>query len=1824
MNNHYIRTTLILLLLFLEFRYTVAQSDVTLGGQSIEGTLRLTMKATGQVQVARYVNSAWQDQFYGNANVSRGFQVRANGIKYKGGYYDGTQLSAVSNTLNGDESVTVLQHSGIVNVVQTITYASGSAELSIKWEITNVSGATINDWRLFAGGDTYLSGGDAGSGFWDAANNIVGVQKFVDPPTNSQQQNLFFQGVGLSVPFSYSSTAYNSVTKEVQNGALTKEINPNPKTDNGFGLEWRKSSLTAGETWTINSNEKFVTKLITDLSVSAPLGQKVKPGESVDLTFAVIKDNSAATSTTFTASIDQSGWTAVIQSPASPTTLNPNAKQNVVVRVTAPGGAALGSNAKVTLNATNTRGTASDFSSVLAAQIPTISAQPADVFQCATGATNFSVTATNVDTYQWQEFVTGWNSLSDGGAYSGSTTATLGITTSDNSLNGRKYRCILINAFGQIQTQETLLEVDPFSISTQPSNASACDGDADVKISVVATGGGTRSYQWKKGGVNVTGETSSEISITAAQASSGSYTCTISSSGGCSDLTTSASTVIISPLPVTQAPADFTDCEGDMITLSEQSGDAAGYVWDNGVTDGVAFAATKTTTYTVTGTTGGCSSADQVTVTVNTSPVVHGGPDQKLCAGSMATLAGSGTTGTTYSWDNSVTDNVAFTPANGSNINYTVTGTVTATGCMSTDIVNITVNTPVTSSIDDKMICEGQNVNLTNTAGGGTSSYIYSWAEVGGTVIGGETASILNVSPTTTTQYIGYVRDDFAPSSGHCEQHTTATVTVNPAIKIALTDTTICNGSAAELRARPTGGNGTYTYSWSPDSETTQDISTSPGTTTMYSVTVSDNFASDVAACSTTSNNATITVNALPTIGITASDTNPCERESITLSGTGGVKYTWDNSVTDAVAFVPAATGMTTYNITGTDANGCVNTNSQVVDVKAIVEATVGSDVTECSSSYTLTGNDPSPGTGLWTVAVAGPTFGDNSVFNTTASNLNAGLNTFTWTISQNGCTSDATLLVSRDTPLTDFAGDDFDVTCDATSAILDAAIVGGGGTGTWTTSGGATITSPTDRQSGVTNLDEGANIFTWTVDNMNVCADGVDQVTVTRYVTETANAGVDNAICSTSGGVVILAASPISKGSAGWTSNDTNISWNDNSSATAQASGLSFGTNELIWTVTNGNCVSTDMMEVTIENLFTANAGSDVPVCDNTTVGLAATHVPVSGVWTASDAGVTFDDASLHNATASNLTEGITTFTWTLDNGACGNVIDQMTVRRDVNITAIAGSDDIVCGGTSYELSSTAPAKGTAVWTAFDPAVLIDVPSSTTANISNISSAVSMMWSVTNGVCYDSDVVNITLNPLPNVSAGPSVAICDEEEITLAGSGATQLFWDNSVKDNVAFVPTETKTYTLTGTDDAGCVNTSTTVVTVKPNPVVVGGIDQGICIGESVTLAASGADTYLWDTGAGNGEAFSPTVTTTYNVTGFTDGCQGVDQVAVAVNSLPVLSAVPSYPSVCGNVEIFELDGEIPEGGVFSGNGINPLQQFDASFAGFGTHTITYTITDAITSCQNSSTFEMIVDPVPSVTLTGEAITCINTEATFMGEGAVDYKWAGDSLNTQSITLDLPAGFYDIIVTGHDALGCANDALLATEVEALQNAGEDGNVILEANMGTLLDLLSSLGGTPDLDGFWLDDDDVGVNVFDGSSVDFFGVQTGIYGFTYVADGQACANDSSDLQVKVQYLKEGEQVSVSQGFSPNGDGVNDNWFIGEIVDFPLNEVKIINRWGGIVFETTNYNNETNAFSGQSNVGHLGSKNLPEGTYFYVIDLKNGTDAVTGHLSILR
>jgi hypothetical protein len=337
------------------------------------------------------------------------------------------------------------------------------------------------------------------------------------------------------------------------------------------------------------------------------------------------------------------------------------------------------------------------------------------------------------------------------------------------------------------------------------------------------------------------------------------------------------------------------------------------------------------------------------------------------------------------------------------------------------------------------------------------------------------------------------------------------------------------------------------------------------------------------------------------------------------------------------------------------------------------------------------------------------------------------------------------------------------------------------------------------------------------------------------------------------------------------------------------------------------GGCGNTIQQQFVLLPEENVDAGPDLTICQGTSVTLTGSGSSiVNYTW----------NNNVQNGTSfTPTTSTVYTLTGTHLFGGC-TYTDQVTVTVNSNPIVDAGLDQSICSGGSITLNGSG--ANTYSWDNGVANGISFIPiATTTFNVTGTNT--------TTG-CIGTDQVTITVNPNPIVDAGPNQSICAGNSVTLNGSGANTYSWDNGVTNGISFIPTATTTFNVTGTNTTtGCIGTDQVTITVNPIPIIDAGPNQSICAGNSVTLNASGANTYTWNNGVTNGISFVPTVTNTYSVTGTntSTGCTGTDQVTVTVN--PNTNSTINETSV-GNYTWLVTGQTYTETGVY--NGVIPNQ--------------------------------------------------------------------------------------------------------------------------------------------------------------------------------------------------------------------------------------------------------------------------------------------------------
>lgn len=252
---------------------------------------------------------------------------------------------------------------------------------------------------------------------------------------------------------------------------------------------------------------------------------------------------------------------------------------------------------------------------------------------------------------------------------------------------------------------------------------------------------------------------------------------------------------------------------------------------------------------------------------------------------------------------------------------------------------------------------------------------------------------------------------------------------------------------------------------------------------------------------------------------------------------------------------------------------------------------------------------------------------------------------------------------------------------------------------------------------------------------------------------------------------------------------------------------------------------------------------------------------------------GIAGDDSLIFTAS--------TTHTYTVIAMNPYNCIDTTTITitvLDLPIVSITGNNE-VCMGNSTSLTGGGAQSYT--WTG---GIMDGVTFTPTATQTYI------VTGTDNNGCIDTALVEVIVNPLPVVSITGNDTVCMGTSTSLNGGGAQNYSWTGGITDGIAFTPSTTQTYIVTGTDSHGCIDTASIHITVFDLPIVTINSSAGdtLCSGASTILTGDGALSYTWTNGVTDAVSFIPSASQTYIVTG-TDlhGCIDTASIVVTVET-------------------------------------------------------------------------------------------------------------------------------------------------------------------------------------------------------------------------------------------------------------------------------------------------------------------------------------------------
>lgn len=1204
-----------------------------------------------------------------------------------------------------------------------------------------------------------------------------------------------------------------------------------------------------------------------------------------------------------------------------------------------------------------------------------------------------------------------------------------------------------------------IVTVNEVVASIDASSMQLCVGE-----SAILWGTGGSLFEWS------TGETSPSISVTPATTTT--YELTVTDAG-CE--ATASVTIVVEHIVAEAVALPEVICPGLSAVLTASGG--SGYFWSTGQTgDIIEVSPETTTTYAVTVTEGNCAAETTVTVVVGNylQPDVIAS-EYTVCPGEAAVLTASG--GTTYLWSTGETgSSIEVAPL--TSTSYTVT--VTNEGCTGVGeiLIEVDQNLPLSIIANDDELCAGESTVLTVVGG---VEYVWSTGE--------QTASIV-VSPGESTNY------SVTATENGCVGEAQVLIEILPlptALAIAAPEQ-ICAGGSTQLMA--SGGS---QYQWSTG-QTSAVFTVSPPQTTTYTVTVTDNGCVSEASL-------TVWVTPLPTVAISASETQICAGESVVLTASGTGDYQWSTGESGVSSIVVSPLNSTVYWLSVTE-EGCVTSES--------VEIFVGSATVQLQSSASqlclgesVVLSAVGQGSVVWSTGETAPTIELQPLQTTT----------YSLTITNGLCQATDSVEVAVINPVVQINSSNL-VICPGVPVQLMAV---GIGEFLWNT---GDTSSALEVAPLVTT--------TYTVEaNQSGCV-AMDSLTivVSSSLLPVITASADT-ICP--GGVATL---QVEGGTA--------YLWS-NGATTASVTVSPAESTTYSVSVSNGSCQGEASYPLTV-------AAVPVPIVNYPSVPLCAGD---SLTLNASGGSQYRWSTGVESETITVLLTENAFFAVTVTNSqGCEASADVQLPVQAVPVPLITAMPASICFGESTTL--TAGGGESYLWSNGQSVAQINVSPLQTATYRVIVGA---------GGCSAADSVTVIVRPLPEIEAQPDT-ICAGATALLSAAGGAYYTWSTGEEgSSITVSPQETTSYGLTVTDE-GCQTTGSVVVTVLPLPQpVITAMPPVICRGDMSILTASGSETWLWSTGAATATIEQqPVVTTTYTVRATSaDGCSATAAVELVVNEPPTLALVDTL-SICNGAggETSISFGQAVLSGSSSGYWLDTDQsgasglfpELDFTGVAPGSYRFVYTTDDALPPCENiTDTLRVTVRSCscPAVDILPLPAICqlagVLPLSQYVPEGALGY-WIvsevpvgqqpvyiqGDTLYAQAAD----SGRYALTFFLQDPPppGCPNSSVQYLQVDAAADSGlPAASPHICFGQGTSIDLESLLVGAQ-TGGSWQDlsiPSAVGAFVPSTGTLTTAALEVGTYTFAYELDpGNSCPVASSRVSVIIEplpYVAAGEDA---------------------------------------------------------------------------------------------
>ncbi len=548
-------------------------------------------------------------------------------------------------------------------------------------------------------------------------------------------------------------------------------------------------------------------------------------------------------------------------------------------------------------------------------------------------------------------------------------------------------------------------------------------------------------------------------------------------------------------------------------------------------------------------------------------------------------------------------------------------------------------------------------------------------------------------------------------------------------------------------------------------------------------------------------------------------------------------------------------------------------------------------------------------------------------------------------------------------------------------------------------------------------------------------------------------------------------------------------------------------------------------------------------------------------------------------------------------------------------------------------------------------------------ANSFGLSDTLTFSYTDNNG-CKDSASVPVSLDTVPLVSFMDTTRICSDDSLVelntgmpnQGGNGAYISPWVSSGNfyPRLAGVGTHPVTYRFQ--DLNGCSDSTVANIKVNSLPGVSLAAIAPICENDNPIRVAGGIPTggiYRFRGQVLQNDTLNPADfpalpggsqdSLSYQYTD-TNNCSALASTTLIIRRLDGLVFNPdlNLNRLCNNdsIDLFAMGDTLfspppATGGRFldaNGNVISIFKGSDYLPLGADTSTLSrlqYIYDYASTGCSDTATRFINIAFSPRVSIKPVRPACEGIPLSLEGEGGITYLWDNDSIQNPRIVFQDSAQKY--FVTATNINGCKDSASVLVGMsdgsiidgnditETLKKGSEVTLDILDAYSSDTIDLIGTINllNEPENSAEYLNEEGFKEGVL--SSIYYkptpeFRRQDTI---NYEVCDIVCTNICDTAAVVFNVLGDPYDF-IPNGFSPNGDGLNDKWVVPGIEAYPENELYIYNRWGDLIFEAAPYENE---WEGQANKGIGGSEKVGDGIFYYVL-ITNGGEPIKGSIEM--